>query len=309
MRVVVTGSASHLARALLPVLLADPGIGCVVGIDRKPTPLRHPKLESAVLDIRDAALARWLERADALIHLAFVVLPGELGRRRRDRQLIRDINVRGSAQVFETAAAGGIARILHVSSAAVYRLPAGAERITEDHPRGALPGFHYAEDKIAVEDWLDGFEARHPAIAVLRLRPHVIVGPHCQPLIRLLLRLPVYPHVPRPWPLLQCVHERDVAEAIRLALFTPARGAFNLAADPPMAFRDLKHTSYRFAVPIPLNILRTAAALSWRLAGVGADPAWLEGLRHSLVLDTGRGRSLLGWQPRFTTLNACRGSA
>lgn len=306
MRVLVTGSASHLARALLPALLDDARISRIIGVDIKATPLHHPKLETAVLDIRDAGLAHYAKQADALVHLAFVVLPGHLGRHRRDRGRIRDINVQGSIHTFETAAACGITRVVHLSSASVYALPTRAEKIHEDHARGALPGFHYAEDKIAVEDWLDGFEASRRKISVLRLRPHVIVGPHCQPLIRLLLRLPFYPSLPRPLPLLQCVHESDVAEAIRLALFTETRGAFNLAADPPLPFRQLKQRRHRFVLPLPFWALFLAARAAWSLAGAGAEPAWLNGLRHSLVLDTGRSRELLGWQPRFSTLDACR---
>ncbi|MBU6485847.1 MAG: hypothetical protein KGR23_13750, partial [Betaproteobacteria bacterium] len=55
MRVVVTGAAGRLARAVLPRLCADPAIGSVTGIDRILPAFSHPKFEPVVAGIAERA--------------------------------------------------------------------------------------------------------------------------------------------------------------------------------------------------------------------------------------------------------------
>lgn len=307
MKVLVTGSASHLARALLPRLLGEARIAQVIGVDLKPAPLVHARYRHVLLDVRAAALADWLAGVEAVVHLAFVVMQSDLGARRRDRAWMRDINVRGSCQVFALSAELGVRTLIHCSSAAVYA-PAAVPGtvLCEAHPRGALPGFAYAEDKIAVEDWLDRFEAQHTSPRVVRLRPHLILGPRAQPYLKKLVRLPYYPRLPDPPPRLQCVHEDDVAQAIIAALFTPqARGAYNLAVADALSLREIKRLVCGRAVGVPLVALRALATLAWELFDYGTDPAWVQGLRYDLVLDSSRARRELGWRPRYDSVRDC----
>lgn len=305
MRVLVTGSSAHLARVLLPRLLADPRIHHVTGVDLRESDFHHPRFTPVRLDVRDRALAAYLAEIDAVVHLAFVVLQGDLKTRRRDRAHIRDVNLGGSRNVCTLAERAGVKTFIHLSSAAVYALPLQHAPATEDHPRGALPDFAYAEDKVALEDWLDVFEHEHPRLRIARLRPHVILGPQAQPFLRALLAAPIYPHLPRPAPLTQCVHEDDVAQAIELALFAPVRGAFNLACADAASFRDLQREVHGWALPLPLALVRGAFYAAWRYWGYGTDPAWLAGMRHTLTLDTTRARTELQWRPAHPTIDAC----
>lgn len=305
MRILVTGAASHLARVLLPRLLAAAGVHSVIGLDLRPVAFKHPRFGYVRADIRSPDLGLHFADIDVVIHLAFVVLQSQLGAARFDRETMRDINVAGSQNVFNLAAAAGVKHLIHLSSAGIYALPASTEAIGEDHPRAPLPGFGYAEDKIAVEDWLDEFERVNADVRVVRLRPHAILGPCAQPFLKQLLRMPLYPRLPEPAPRLQCVHEEDVVAAIRLALFNPARGAFNLATGDHTSLRELKRQLHPLALPVPAKWLRTALALGWQHWNWGTDPAWAEGLQHSLVLDTTRARTALGWVPRYGVVHTC----
>jgi len=297
MRVLITGSASHLARTLIPHLLSDAGIDEIIGVDWRDSGLSLPRFTEVLLDVRSPQLTRVMTDVDAVIHMAFVVMQQDLGAQRRDRELIRDINVRGSQNVFTLAARRGIRRLVHLSSAAVYALPTHTKRATESHARAALPGFAYSEDKVAIEDWLDGFEAEHPALRLVRLRPHVILGPQSQPFLRALLRYPLYPLLPDPQPVVQCVHEEDVADAVRLALRSEAHGAFNLACSDSASFRTMQRHAHWLPLPLPHTIVSAMLRLGWRWFGWGTDPVWLDMIRHSLVLDTARARRELGWKP------------
>lgn len=307
MRVVVTGSSGCLARALLPQLCADPRVESVLGLDRTPPEFTHPRFRTVVRDVRDPEVETDLRGHDALIHLAFVVMQGTLGRDRRDRDAVRAINVDGSRNVFTAAVRAGVRTCLHLSSAAVYAIPAATTRIDETAARGGVAGFEYSEDKAAVEGWLDAFERESDACRLVRLRPHVILGPHAQPLLKTLLRLPLYPQLPGN-PITQCVHEDDVADAILLALFKPVAGAFNLACADAASFADMQRLVHRRALPIPLGLARSAVRAAWRFGGWGTDPGWMRALPYSLALDTTRARRELGWRPRYDTIRACLGA-
>jgi UDP-glucose 4-epimerase len=304
MRIVVTGSASHLAQALLPILCEHPQVQQVIGLDLRPSGFSHPCFEQHLADIRTPRIATAMEGADALVHLAFVVLRGAIKRVPQHREVMRDINVSGSANVFQLARRAGIPRVVHLSSAAVYGAwPDNPEVVTENQPLRPIPGFAYAEDKTAVESWLEDYAREPGAPRVVRLRPHVILGPRCQPLLRFLLRQPFYARLPDPQPQVQCVHEEDVAAAILRALVGPAWGKFNVAADPPFTFRDLKRLGHRRSMALPPGLIRALYRFVWWLSGLGGEPGWLPGLSRSLVLDCTRARQLLGWQPHHSTWN------
>ncbi len=298
MRILITGSASHLARVLIPRLLSDRDVDEVIGVDWRDSGIFQPRYTEVLLDVRSRQLARIMAGVDAVVHLAFIVMQEDLGKHRRDRTLIRDINVHGSQNVFTLAAQSGVKHLVHLSSAAVYTLPTHSKRATESHPRAALPGFVYAEDKVAVEDWLDSFEGDHPELRVVRLRPHMILGPQSQPFLRGLLRYPFYPSLSDPQPVVQCVHEQDVAEAVSLALRCEARGAFNLASADSASLRTMQRYAHWVPLPLPRLLVEALIKAGWNWLGSGTDPAWLEALGYSLALDSTRARRELGWKPK-----------
>ncbi|WP_455385406.1 NAD-dependent epimerase/dehydratase family protein [Acidihalobacter prosperus] len=296
MRLVISGSAGRFARVLVPRLLAEPDIEAIHGIDHRSAHYPDPRYVHHRLDVRDPAAGEVCAGADALVHLAFVLMGGGLGRRRHDRETIRTINVEGSRLLFEAAARHGLDRIVFVSSAAVYGAwPDNPPRIGEDAPLRAMSGFAYAEDKVAVERLLDGFAAAHPDIAVARLRPHAIVGPHAHPFLNRVLRQPFYPASRA---LTQCVWEDDVADAVALALTHRAIGAYNLAAQPAMSLHDMLARTHRVRLPLPLGPAAALHRLLWWLTPSVGEPGWVQGTRHSLALDTGRAERELGWRPR-----------
>ncbi len=301
MRVLVTGSASHLAAVLLPRLCAAPQVERVHGVDLRPSGFAHARYSETRLDVRDRALGGLLGEVDAIVHLAFVVIPAGLGRRRFDRTWIRDVNLGGTRNVATLARRAGVQRLVHLSSAVVYGAwPDNPPRLSEAAPRRAMPGFAYSEDKVAVEDWLDAFEAQAPRPLVIRLRPHVILGPRAQPLLRALLRMPVRPRLPDPQPLSQCVHEADVADAVLAALLHAPGGAYNLAAEPALSFRDMLAVLHRHSLGLPHGLLQAVHRTAWRFTGAGGEPAWLEAMRYPLAVDSSRARRELQWRPRDT---------
>lgn len=286
MNVLVTGSSSCFAQALLPLLCAQPGITRVTGVDLRASRFLHAKFQPIRLDIRDPQLQSMLDGQDALVHLAFVVLRG-----RMSKVQMFDINVTGSHKVFHAARRAGVRRLIHMSSAAVY---GGGLHLGEDAPIAPLPHFMYARHKAQLERLL---EIEFPEC--VRLRPHVILGRNAQPLLRQLLKLPCYLALTEPQPRLQCVHEDDVARAVLLALNRDVQGPFNLAVEDSFSFRDVIKGRHRLSVPLPRIAARAGLNLAWRLFGWGGEPAWIEGLTQTLLLNCRRSAAELGWESRY----------
>ncbi|MHB1676669.1 MAG: NAD-dependent epimerase/dehydratase family protein [Sulfuriferula sp.] len=288
MRVFVTGSNSHLALALLPLLCATPGISQVTGVDIRPTRFRHDKFQAVQADLRHAELIPLLSRQDALIHLAFVVLRGKTS-----LSAMRAVNLDASMRLFDTAAELGIARIIHLSSASVY---GNGTNLNECAAFSPIPRFAYAEHKAALEIWLAAHHSQ-----VICLRPHIILGPHAQPLLINLLRLPFYVQLPDPQPQLQCVHENDVARAILLALNGPTGSIYNLAAEPNFSLREAIRQRHRLAIALPFRLARLSLNLACKTTGIGGEAGWIDGAHRSLTLDCSKAERELGWRAKIGT--------
>ncbi len=306
MNVLVTGSASPLARVLLPALVNDSRVQRVIGTDIRTPGFAHPKYRFRGMDTRGPELAVSLGEVDAVIHLGFAAAGRRFGPFKLTRETMRDINVHGTQNVFELAAQQGVKHAILLSSAAVYKLDHFHRgSFTENHPRGTLPGFAHAEDRSSIEDWLDGFEPQHPALRIVRLRPHLIVGPQSEPYVLDTLNTGLAPRFPDPQPLAQCVHEDDVVSAILTALFSDARGAYNLATANALAVRDMQQLLHGRVRLLPITLLRNVLTARWRLSGKGLAPAWVEGLRYNFAVHSGRARRELGWKPRYDTVQDC----
>ena len=289
MKILVTGAAGQLARAVLPRLCHDRAVDRIVALDRRPIDFSHNKVELFNADLRAVDLEPLLSGCDALVHLAWTVLRG-----RTCAKAMYANNVGASQKLFAAAVRAGVTRLMHVSSAAVY---GNGSLLNEQAPLAPLAGFLYAEHKAQFETWLE----REVAEAVI-LRPHIILGPNALPLLRKMLSLPFFPNLAEPQPLLQCVHEQDVAEAIALALHSTHSGPFNLAAADTFNYRGAIRAKHPRAIGVPYRLTRMTLHAAWRLLGVGAEPGWLAGMRADLTLDGAKARESLGWQPRYSSI-------
>jgi nucleoside-diphosphate-sugar epimerase/putative sterol carrier protein len=297
MKIAVTGGSGQLGTLVLKRLAADRAVQEIVSLDVKPPRIASRKLRAVTADVRDAGLGRHLEGCDAVIHLAFIVvgLPGAT---------FDAVNFGGSRNVFESAATAGVRKIIYSSSIAAYGvLPGHPIPLVESSPRRFHPGFAYSAAKYRVEELLDGFEKEHPEIAVVRMRPGILIGAHMEHSLGDALRRRImidFGDTPAP-----VVWDEDVADAIVLALKKDVRGAFNLMADDPQPVS-------RFAAIANLRLLRPPSALVSGvqrllplLARVGVghaeDPAWLDNLHVTMVMDCSRAKAELGWKPRCRT--------
>lgn len=305
MRIVVTGATGNVGTSVVDALRADSSVDSVLGLSRRPPTRTLPKVEWAAADVATSDLSTHFRGADAVVHLAWVI------QRSTDVDGMARVNVGGSHRVFDAVAAAGVPTLVYASSVGAYSPGPKDRPVDETWPTDGVPSSFYSRHKVAVERLLDRFEADHPSVRVVRLRPGLIFKREAATGIRRLffgplvptrlLRPSLIPVVPRTEGLVfQCVHTSDVAAAYRAAVVGDARGAFNLAADPVLDGDELGRILGARPVPVPPKVLRAAAGLSWRARLQPTPPGWVDLALSAPVLDTGRARRELGWEPRWS---------
>lgn len=303
-RVAVFGATGNVGSSLVRLLSTDDRFGEIRGIARRaPVDLRLPKVTWVSGDVAVDDLRPLLREVDVVVHLAWAIQPS------RDIHALRRTNLIGTERLLGAMAAEGGPSLVHASSIGAYSPSARDRRVDETWPTRGVPTSFYSRHKVAVERMLDGFEERNPSTRVVRLRPALTFKRTAGSEIRRLFLGPLFPgflarrgvapFVPNIEGLtFQCVHADDVAEAYRLAIVSDARGAFNVAAEPPLTMRDVADALGTRTVRVPRAVLRAGAAATWRLHLQPTPPGWVDLALGAPLLATDRARSDLGWTPR-----------
>jgi UDP-glucose 4-epimerase len=291
MRVAVTGGSGQLGSLVLRRLADERSISRIVAIDLRPPLVASSKIEDVRLDIRDKSLGGALHGCDVLVHLAFLVA------KRAPRSVQDSVNVQGSENVFRSALAAGIRRMLYASSVAQYGVvPTLPVPVVEDTQRTRQPDFWYAAAKHDVERRLDEMERANPDLRLVRFRPAILIGNRMEHQLGTLLRKRLLPDVIN----LPVVWDEDAADAFILALRTGARGAYNLAADEQLPARDLARlTGLSTVGPGTMRAVRTGEKLLTALRLLRpADPGWSQRMDKKLVYSSEKAKRELGWKPK-----------
>lgn len=308
-RALVTGATGLVGSHVVDQLLAQ---GWTVrALVRHPAPeLAARGVDLAVGDVLDAgAFAHAANGSDVLFHTAAVVTS------RAGWEAFRRPNVDGTRNAIAAAAQSG-ARLLHLSSVAVYsrRYDRSSEKVHEDAPREPLPErAYYARSKRESEDMVFDAHARGIVWATA-VRPCVIYGTRDRqfvPRIARALRYGIAPVIGGGDTTLPIVGAANVAQGAILAAAHDGAGgrAYNLANDFDVTLRDL----YRFAgeglgrrirvIPIPRGVAM-AVFRSWHKLGHilgGASRVVPSGAIDMITRDnpftSRRARDELGWIP------------
>lgn len=302
MRIVLLGATGNVGTSVLASLAGEAGVDQVLAVARRPAELTFPRTEFAAADIAADDLVPLLRGADVVIHLAWLIQPG------RKQAITRAVNVEGSRRVFDAVVRAGVPSLVYASSVGAYGPGPKDRMVDESWPTTGIPTSFYSRHKVEVERMLDTLEAEQPSLRVVRMRPALIfkadaateirrlfIGPLLPP--RLLDRR-LIPAVPRtPGLRFQAVHSLDVGDAYRLAALGPHRGAFNLAADPPLGPDELGGVLRARPLPVPAAALRRAAAAAYALRLSPTEPGWVDLALQTPLMDSARARRELGWNP------------
>jgi UDP-glucose 4-epimerase len=309
MRVAVIGATGNIGTSVLAALTGDPQVSSIVAVARRPAASADPKVEWTARDVTVDDLDRLMDGADAVICLPWLIQPS------RDLETLRATNVDGSRRVFEAAGRVGVPALVYSSSVGAYS-PGPKDRVVDESwPTGGIESSFYSRHKAEVERILDEFEADHEQVRVVRMRPALVFKREAASEIRRLfagpflpsplVRRTLIPFVPKSERLrFQAVHSLDVGEAFRLALHTPVRGAFNLAADPVLDGDELGRLLGARPIGVHPGLLRAASDLTWRARLQPSPAGWVDMALGVPIMSTARARTELGWSPRHSSRDA-----
>ena len=184
----------------------------------------HPQFEMMKGDVTVAAdRARALEGVTSVVHLAAIVGDPAC---KQEPELAERINLDATRALYDEAGRHGVRDFVFVSTCSNYGIADPAELATEGSPLN--PASHYANTKVAAEQYLLGQSGNGPAATVLRLATVYGVAPRMRFDLTvnefareaaLGRRLEIFAETLwRPY-----VHVSDVAAAIRLVLETPVQ--------------------------------------------------------------------------------------
>jgi UDP-glucose 4-epimerase len=304
MRIIVVGATGNIGTSVLRSLEDEDRVESVLGLARRLPGLTVPKVEWAAADVVTDDLVPHFRGADAVVLLAWIIQPS----RDLDKQWM--VNVEGSTRVALAVREAGVPALLYASSVAAYSPGPKDRRVDESWPTAGSPTSYYARHKAEVERRLDSFEARNPDVRVVRMRPGLVFKREAAEGIRRLFAGPFLPSALVRRELInlvpdipnlrsQIIHSYDVGEAFRLAIVNEAaRGAFNLAAEPPVDASEIGRILDARPVPVSARLASAGARLSWLARLQPVSEGWLEMALNVPLMDTKRGREELGWTPR-----------
>ncbi|MEM3086073.1 MAG: SDR family oxidoreductase [Halobacteria archaeon] len=304
MNVLVTGASGYVGNRLMEFLDGEPAVQKVIGLDVKPPPRQFRKLEFHSRDVRDPGLAALFQqtRPEVVVHLAFVLNPIH------NRRLMRDIDVNGSANVLNAAAASGARKVIVASSATAYGAhPDNPEWLTESAPIRGNREFSYSSDKAEVEALCAKFAREHPGVVLTVLRPSVVVGPTQKNyLLNKVLPPRTYFMVRGLTPLMQFVHEEDMARVYQEAILKDRPGAWNVTGDGGLTMEEMAKIAGKRTVRFFMGVAKFGMGLAWLLRRIDAPPSVIPFIAYPWTMDNRKIKEEWGFRFNYTSEEAFR---
>ena len=298
----ITGVSGYLGGRILEALTRAPHVDKIIGVDIKEPRFNPPILEFHKMDIRDEKLRDLArrEKVEVFIHLAFVLDP------LFNLVKMHSIDVWGTDNALRAAAAAGVKQIFVTSSASAYgALPDNPEPLTEDCPLRAPKHFQYAYDKMLIDHICQQFMADHPEVNFSLVRPCIVLGPNVDNYIsRTIMRMGAV-LVEGQDPLIQFVHEDDVANATMACIEQKANGIYNFVGDGTFKVSEMwemKGSRFR-AISLPAWLAYPVTDFAWQM-GIGlaeAPSGQLDFFRWPWWASGEKLKKELGFLPKYSS--------
>jgi len=298
--VLITGISGNLGRVLARLLHKAQR---VIGLDRRPFPGAPKDLEVQHLDIRKRKVEDLFRKGDVqtLIHMAIIHDP------RLPTVEHHSFNVLGTKAVLEYAARYGVPKVVVLSSSNVYGPQPGNDNfLTEESPLLGSQRFPEIRDLVEVDMYAQQYMWKHPEVETVIVRPVHVVGPTVKNAPATYLRLQ------RPWtlagfdPMVQLIHEEDVARALQLAARPGVRGVYNVCGPGELPLSAVLRELGRAPIPVPHLLARPLLTRLFQYRLAGFPSAELDHLQFLCTVDGSRAERDLGFRPAYTLRETIR---
>ena len=294
--VAITGAAHGLGLALTTRLAGSDLVGRVVAIDGTRGDVKG--VTWRIVDVRDPALAGRLAGVDVIVHTDIDLSPDTDARSRRA------FNVRGAQTVLTSAAAGGVSRVVLVTSAMVYGArPDNAVPMPEDAPLSQDSDDSVAGDLLEIEHLAKRSPRAHLGLQITVARPAALVGDGVDTLITRHFEAPRLLAVKGCAARWQFCHVDDLVRALELAAVGRVTGAFAVGSDGWLEQDELEEIAGLRRIELPPGL---TFATAQRLHRAGITPAPVSDLRYAVypwIVDCKALREA-GWQPDYDNATA-----
>jgi UDP-glucose 4-epimerase len=290
--VVITGICGRTGQLLARRLHRETP---VIGIDRrrfdgKPDDIVHHQIDVRRRKTQDIFRAGGIR---AVVHL------GVMHNLRESNRTHHSWNVVGFQKLLEYVSSYEVPKLVVLSSAMLYGpSPDNPHFLREDAPLLGAQDFHQIRDLIDVDMLAQSFFWKNPSVETVVLRPCHILG-------RVHNAASNYARMERPItlmgfdPMMQVIHERDVVEAILLALAPGSRGIYNLRGPGELPLSRMWRLLGKKPTPVPGPLLHTLLRGLWSSRATNFPKEELDHLRYICLVDDTRARKELGFTPKF----------
>jgi UDP-glucose 4-epimerase len=268
----------------------------VVGIDRRrfegrPEDIVHHQLDLRRRQTRDIFRAGGIR---AVVHL------GIMHDLRESDRTHHEWNVVGFQKLLEYLSQYQVPKLVLLSTATLYGpSPDNPQFLTEEAPLLGAQEFSRIRDLVEVDMLAQSFFWKHPKSETVILRPCHILG-------RVRNAPSNYCRTDRPMtvlgfdPMMQVIHERDVVEAMVLALQPGVRGIFNLRGPGELPLSRMIRLLGKRPRAVPGPLIKGLMGGLWSSRAASFPSPELDHLRYICMVDDSRARSELGFTPRYT---------
>jgi UDP-glucose 4-epimerase len=290
MEVMVTGAGSPRGRLVTEHLM---GLGHeVVAVHSEPWPNPPEGLTLHELDHRRRGFEELMRQHsfEAIVHMAL-----HAGFTLPTHQRYR-LNLEGTGKVIALAADHKVSKLVIASHASVYgALPDNPYFMTEDAPPSVGRSFPQMQDLVTADLLASAAMWKHPDLEIVVLRPVHCLGPTSRDVLAQLLRRERVPTVLGYDPMLQVMHEDDLAQAFSCALFSGVKGVYNVAGPGELPLSVLVEEAGARNMPFPEPLLSLVLG---RFGMPDVPPGALEFIKHPCLIDDARFREATGYEPQ-----------
>jgi UDP-glucose 4-epimerase len=178
--------------------------------------------------------------------------------------------------------------------------PANPNFLTEEHElRGEASKSRFVRDKVEVEKQVRRFRRENPDTIVTTLRTAATLGPSIRNFATRFFARPVAPVLMGYDPLMQLVHERDVADAFARAVDTDHPGEFNVVGDGVLPYSTILAMMGKVPIPMPHFLAYPLSKALWATQVFDSPPNFLDFLRFLCIADGAKARRVMGLSPRY----------
>lgn len=235
------------------------------------------------------------ERPSAVIHLAFV------RHFRLDAEHRHEVNVIGTKRILEHCATYGVRQLTVMSSAYAYgALAENPSYVDEDHPLNVSRTYPELRDLAEVDTLCASFLWKHPEVRTAILRPVSTLGDSVHSAIGRYLRLRWVPMLMGFDPMMQFIHEEDLARAILCTLERKLRGVFNVVGPGAVPLHVAIAETGGSALTLPEQVARPIVRELFELGLYPFPPGAIDFIKYPCTVSDRRFVAATGFKPKWS---------